>query len=310
MNTLNQTIINEIRLLGFQDFPNFKALFLFLLFLFPIVTVCGNFLIIWLVASNSSLQSPMYFFLTQLSVSDLLVTTTIIPNTLYVICNEGGTMSLSACIIQFYFFACSEVFEFFLLSVMACDRYLAICNPLRYNALMNPVLCIKLVIISWLLSFSMELIVITSVIQLQFCGPNIIDHFFCDYVPLLELSCSDTSFIDEEIILLAIPLSFTPFIIIVVFYVYIIRAAIKISTTSGFSKIFSTCSSHLTVVLIFFGTITGIYMLPNKKKSMTANKILSLLYTVVTPMINPIIYSLRNEDIKKAIKKILGKIND
>ncbi|XP_063302623.1 olfactory receptor 1468-like [Pelobates fuscus] len=310
MNTINQTIMNEIRLLGFQDFPSFKALFLCLLLVFPIVTVCGNILIIWLVASNSSLQSPMYFFLTQLSVSDLIVTTTIVPNTLYVIYNEGGTMSLSACIIQFYFLACSEIFEFFLLSVMACDRYLAICNPLRYSSIMNPFLCVKLVIIFWLLSFSVELIVIISIIQLQFCGPNVIDHFFCDYVPLLELSCSDTSFIEEEIIILTIPLSFTPFISIVVFYVYIIRAAIKIATISGISKVFSTCSSHLTVVIIFYGTLTGIYMLPNKKKSMIANKIASLLYTVLIPMINPIIYSLRNEDIKKAVKKNLGKLTE
>ncbi|XP_063302596.1 olfactory receptor 5V1-like [Pelobates fuscus] len=302
MNTLNQTIINEIRLLGFQDFPSFKALFLFLLFAFLIVTICGNILIIWLVASNISLQSPMYFFLTQLSISDLLVTTTIVPNTLYVIYNDGGTMSLSACIIQFYVFACSEFFEFLLLSVMAYDRYLAICNPLRYNSIMNPVLCIKLDISIWLLSFSVELIVIISIFQLQFCGPIVIDHFFCDYVPLVELSCSDTSFIEEEILLFCIPFSLTPLISIVVFYVYIVRAAIRISNTSGGSKVFSTCSSHLTVVFIFYGSVTGIYVLPNKKKSMTAKKIASLLYTVVTPMINPIIYSLRNEDIKKALK--------
>ncbi|XP_063302626.1 olfactory receptor 1468-like [Pelobates fuscus] len=249
----------------------------------------------------------MYFFLTQLSLSDLLVTTTIVPNTLYVICYDGGTMSFSACIIQFYVFACSEMFEFFLLSVMAYDRYLAICNPLRYNSIMNPVLCIKSVIISWLLSFSVELIVIISIIQLQFCGPNVIDHFFCDYVPLLELSCSDTSFIEEEIIILCVPFSLTPLIIIVVFYVYIVRAAVRVSSISGSSKVFATCSSHLTVVFIFYGTLLGIYMIPNKNKSLTVNKISSLLYTVVTPMINPIIYSLRNEDIKKAVKTILVK---
>ncbi|XP_063302628.1 olfactory receptor 11L1-like [Pelobates fuscus] len=307
MNTINQTIVPDIRLLGFQDFPNYKALFLLLIIIFPIVTVYGNILIIWLVTTNSSLQSPMYFFLTQLSVSDLLVTTSIVPNTLYVICNEGGTMSFSACIIQLYVFSCSEVFEFFLLSVMAYDRYLAICNPLRYISIMNPVLCIKLVIICWLLSFSVELIVIISIVQLQFCGPIVIDHFFCDYVPLVELSCSNTIFIEVENLILCVPCSLTPLIIIVVFYVYIVRAAVKISSTSGSSKVFSTCSSHLTVVFIFYGTLLGIYMSPKKKKSFTVNKISSLLYTVVTPMINPIIYSLRNEDIKKAVKTILVK---
>ncbi|XP_063302625.1 olfactory receptor 11L1-like [Pelobates fuscus] len=307
MNTINQTIVTDIRLLGFQDFPNYKALFLLLLIIFPIVTVYGNILIIWLVASNSSLQSPMYFFLTQLSVSDLLVTTSIVPNTLHVICYDGGTMSFSACLIQFYFLACSEVFEFFLLSVMAYDRYLAICNPLRYISLMNPVLCIILVIICWLLSFSLELIVIISIVQLQFCGPIVIDHFFCDYVPLLELSCSNTFFIEIENLILCVPFSLTPLVIIVVFYVHIVRAAIRISSTSGSSKVFSTCSSHLTVVFIFYGTLLGIYMIPKKKKSFTVNKIFSLLYTVVTPMINPMIYSLRNEDIKKAVKTIWVK---
>ncbi|XP_063302591.1 olfactory receptor 5AS1-like [Pelobates fuscus] len=310
MNVINQTIVTEILLLGFQDLPNIKTLVLFFLLIFPIVTICGNILIIWLVASNSSLQSPMYLFLTQLSITDLLITTAIVPNTLYIIFSEGDTISFYGCIIQFYFFACSEASECFILSVMAFDRYLAICNPLRYRSLMNPIVCVKLVIVTWLLSFSIELGVIISTIQLQFCGPNVIDHFFCDLVPLIELSCSDTSFIEMEVLILCIPVTVTPLISIAVFYVYIVQAALRISTTNGRSKVFSTCSSHLTVVIIFYGTILGIYMLPTKNKSMTVNKMASLLYTVLTPMINPIIYCLRNEDIKNAVKKSFGNINE
>ncbi|XP_063302600.1 olfactory receptor 10A7-like [Pelobates fuscus] len=305
MNVVNQTIVTEILLLGFQDLHDYTILFLFFLPVFLIVTVCGNILIIWLVASNSSLQSPMYFFVTQLCLSDLLVTTVIVPNTLHIICGEGGTMSFSGCIIQLYFYACSESFECFLLSIMAYDRYLAICNPLRYSSLMTPMMCMILVTVSWLTSFFVELILIISLINLQFCGPNVIDHFFCDFAPILELSCSDTNFIEIEALILCIPVTFSPLIIIAVFYVYIVRAAIRISTTSGRAKVFSTCSSHLTLVSIFYGTLTGIYMSPTKEKSMTVKKIASLLYTVLTPMINPIIYSLRNRDIKEAVKKKL-----
>ncbi|XP_063302599.1 olfactory receptor 10A7-like [Pelobates fuscus] len=303
MHVTNQTRVTEILLLGFQDLLHFKMLFLFSLPVFLIVTIFGNILIIWLVASNSSLQSPMYFFLTQLSISDLLVTTNIVPNTLYIIFNEGGTMSLSGCIVQFYFFACSEASECFLLTLMAYDRYLAICNPLRYSMLMNPLVCVTFAIISWLLSFSLELILLISTMFLQFCGTNVIDHFFCDLVPLLKLSCSDTTFFEMEVLIMSVPCCFIPLLSIAVFYVYIVKAAIRISTINGKSKVFSTCSSHLMVVSIFYGSLIGIYMLPTKGKSMTVNKIVSLLYTVVTPMINPIIYSLRNSDIKKVLKK-------
>ncbi|XP_063302144.1 olfactory receptor 11L1-like [Pelobates fuscus] len=305
MNVMNQTIVTEIILLGFQDLIYFKALFLFFLLIFLIVTMYGNILIIWLVASNSSLQSPMYFFLTQLSISDLLVTTAIVPKTLYIICNEGGVISFPGCIIQLYFYACSEAFECFLLSIMAYDRYLAICNPLRYHTLMNPMLCMILVVISWLLGFFVESIIVISLINLQFCGPNVIDHFFCDLVPLLELSCSETYFIEVESLILCVPITFSPLIIITIFYVYIVQAALRISTSSGRAKVFSTCSSHLIVVSIFYGTLTGIYMSPGQKNSTTVKKIASLFYTVLTPMINPIIYSLRNKEIRETVKKKL-----
>ncbi|XP_063305965.1 olfactory receptor 11L1-like [Pelobates fuscus] len=309
MHFINQTTVTEIILLGFQDLLHFKTLFSLSLPVFLFVTVCGNILIIWLVASNSSLQSPMYFFLTQLSISDLLVTATIVPETIFIIFNEGGTMSFSGCLIQYYFYACTVGCECFLLSIMAYDRYLAICNPLRYSSLMNATLRVTLVIITWLFNLFTSLTILISVIQLQFCGPNVIDHFFCDIFPLLDLSCSDIKLLEMEILILCVPISITPLISIIVFYVCIVQAALRISTTTGRSKVFSTCSSHLTVVSIFFGTLTGIYMIPTKKKYLTANKIASLLYTVVTPMINPIIYSLKNKDIKDAVKKNIVKIN-
>ncbi|KAM8972661.1 olfactory receptor 11L1-like [Pelodytes ibericus] len=300
----NQTMVTEILLLGFQNLRTFKISFFLLLLFCYILTLIGNLIIIWLVASNRSLQSPMYFLLTQLSVSDIILITNIVPNALYITWQGGGAMLFSGCIIQFYFFATSETSECFLLSIMAYDRYLAICNPLRYTSLMNIMLCIKFVIVTWLLSFSLILIDIISMIQLQFCGSNVIDHFFCDLSPLLELSCSDTSVLQIEIILFCVPSVMFPLLLIITSYGHIVQAVLHISTTSGRSKAFSTCSSHLTVVSMFYGTLIGIYMVPRKGKSLPINKVLSLLYTVIMPMINPIIYSLRNEDIKKALRKM------
>ncbi|KAM8972670.1 olfactory receptor 11L1-like [Pelodytes ibericus] len=308
MDEKNQTMVTEFLLLGFQNIGRFKTLFFLLLFVFHVATVIGNLIIIWLVVSNRSLQTPMYFFLAQLSVSDIFLTTNIAPNTLSIIWNDGGSMSFSGCIIQYYFFSGSEAAECFLLSLMAYDRYLAICKPLRYTSLMNIMLCIKLVIISWLLSFSIVLIDTVSMVELQFCGPNVIDHFFCDFTPLIELSCSDTSIIQVELIILCVPTAVFPLIVIIASYTHIVQAVLRISTTSGRSKAFSTCSSHLTVVSLFYGTLIGIYMLPSKGKSLTINKVLALLYTVITPMINPIIYSLRNKDIKKAMKKNMAHV--
>ncbi|KAM8972664.1 olfactory receptor 11L1-like [Pelodytes ibericus] len=300
----NQTMVIKFFLLGFQNLQQFKTLFFILLLIFYVATLIGNVIIIWLVASNRSLQSPMYFLLTQLSVSDIILTTSIVPNTLSITWRDGGAVSFFDCIIQFYFFASSEGAECYLLSIMAYDRYLAICNPLRYNSLMNIMLCIKLVIISWLLSFSMVLIDTISLFRLQYCKPNIIGHFFCDFAPLPELSCSDTTILHVESFILCVLIAILPLLVIMASYGHIVQAVLRISTISGRLKAFSTCSCHLTIVSLFYGTLIGIYMLPSKVKSLSINKVLSLLYTVIIPMTNPIIYTLRNKDIKKAMIKM------
>ncbi|XP_053319945.1 olfactory receptor 6F1-like [Spea bombifrons] len=306
---MNQTINAEFFLLGFPNLQRVKTLvFMFLLVLY-LITLSGNVVIMWLVASCGSLHSPMYFFLTQLSLADILLITDIVPNALWIICNKGRTMSLTECILQFHFFCWPESLECFLLSVMAYDRYLAICRPLRYHTLMNPMLCLKLIVICWFISFFATLIDIINLSQLQFCGPSRIDHFYCDIVPLMELTCSDTSFFRIEILLLCVPVAFTPLVVITVSYVYIVHAVLKITTTSGRRKAFSTCSSHLIVVSTYYGLMIGIYMLPARGKSLNVGKVFSLFYTVVTPMVNPIIYSLRNHDIREAIEKKIYKTN-
>ncbi|XP_072259154.1 olfactory receptor 11L1-like [Pyxicephalus adspersus] len=198
----------------------------------------------------------------------------------------------------------TKAFECLLLTLMSYDRYLAICRPLHYNAIMNRPLCIKLVTVSWILTLSILLIDILTLSKLQFCRSNIIDHFFCDLDPLLELSCSDTFMIRLEVFLLSTPIIIIPSFIIIISYTYIILAILKIQSKDGRQKTFSTCSSHLSVVIIFYGTLFCIYILPNRGQTVNINKILSLVYTVVTPLLNPIIYGLRSQEIKKALKKL------
>ncbi|XP_018415299.1 PREDICTED: olfactory receptor 11L1-like [Nanorana parkeri] len=305
MSLENHTQVSEIILLGFPNLYKLNSLIFVLLLLIYFVTINGNLLIITLVANSKNLQSPMYFFLTQLSMSDILLTTDIVPNTLASVMNGGIVMSLVGCITQFYIFGASESLECFILTVMAYDRYLAICNPLRYSSIMNYPLFLNLILLSWLLGFFFTLVTLITISTLDFCGPNVIDHFFCDINPILDLSCSETYTVHMEALLLSVPVMVIPLMITLTSYGCIGQAILKVSSKIGRWKPFSTCSSHLTVVCMFYGTLIGIYMLPTKGLSPNINKVICLLYTVVTPMLNPIIYSLRNKDIKEAAKMIL-----
>ncbi|XP_063785642.1 olfactory receptor 11L1-like [Pseudophryne corroboree] len=301
--------ISYVYLLGFPNLNNFNSLlFLFVLFTY-FVTICGNVIIIFLVSMSNSLHSPMYYFITLISLLDILMTTDIVPNLLHIVLHGGGSMSLAACIAQLYVFANIETSECLFLMVMSYDRYVAICNPLRYNAIINKAFCVKSVIASWSLSFLLMLISEVYICKLDFCGPNVIDHFFCDFHPVLELSCSDTSLIQIQVSLSGIVFVICPFTAIIVSYVFIITTILNIRSNSGRQKAFSTCSSHLTVVCIFFGTLLSVYMVPNKGLNLGASKVLSLLYTVVTPLLNPFIYSLRNKDFKGAFEKNIYNFN-
>ncbi|XP_073510969.1 olfactory receptor 1500-like [Phyllobates terribilis] len=301
----NATSISDVILLGFQNLQNFKPLCFTILLLVYFATMSGNLLIITLVSMSKSLHSPMYYFLTQLSLADLLLSTDISPQTLTLVLNGVSTISFTSCISQFYFFAVSESLECLLLSVMSYDRFAAICNPLRYHSLMNSIICVKMVATSWLLSFLFILIDTTTIGLLHFCGPNVIDHFFCDFQPILELSCSDVSVVHLELIIFGFLGLVLPFAIILVSYVYILQVILKIPSITGRYKAFSTCSSHLTTVCLFYTTIFCIYVLPSGQ-SLSTSKLLSLFYTMGTPLINPIIYSLRNREIKEAFRKMMN----
>ncbi|KAM8972690.1 olfactory receptor 11L1-like [Pelodytes ibericus] len=308
MNKENLSSVTEIHLLGFHQLHTLRSLFFSILLICYLLTISVNLVLIALVFSSRNLHVPMYIFLTQVSICDIVLTTNIVPRMLSIIINEGGISSLAACITQFYFFGGSETSECFLLTAMSYDRYVAICHPLRYNSIMDNVSCIKLNIVSWLLGFSIILVTAVTIAKLRFCGPNIIDHFFCDLGPLLQLSCSDTFIVQMEAILLCVPVLITPLIIITVSYFYIVLTIVKIPSISGRQKAFSTCSSHLAVVSIYYGTLISIYVVPTKGQSLSVSKGLSLLYTVVTPVLNPIIYSLRNKDIKEALKICMQKL--
>ncbi|XP_012809395.1 olfactory receptor 11L1-like [Xenopus tropicalis] len=307
MNEKNQTWVSEIVLLGFQNLHNFKVPLFSLFLLIYILTVWENVLIIVLVAFSRNLHSPMYFFLQQLSLTDLLGSSDIGPTLLQTVINNGATMSFYGCLTQLYFWGCSGIFECLLLAVMAYDRYVAICIPLRYTSIMTHRVCTKLVVIPWALGFGISVITVKLTGTLEVCDQNTINHFFCDVFPLVELSCSDTFSLQIEAFFLFVPIIVFPVVVIIVSYMCIAHAILKIVSHTGRQKAFSTCSSHLAVVSMFYGTIIAIYVVPPRKDLQTISKVLSLLYTVGTPLVNPLIYSLRNKDLNIALKNL--KVN-
>ncbi|KAM9313169.1 olfactory receptor 1468-like [Gastrophryne carolinensis] len=308
MEEKNITMITVIHILGFQILQSMKYWVFFLFLMIYCVTICGNLLIITVVSFSKTLQFPMYFFLSQLSLSDILLATDILPNFLHSVLVQDTVMPFSDCITQFYFFDVSETLECLLLTVMSYDRYLAICKPLHYTMIMSHQVCWLTIVTSWILSFLIVLIHTLTISQLQFCGPNVVDHFFCDFDPILKLSCSDTAVVQLEVTVLSAFFVVIPFFIIIVSYIYIIVTILEIPSIAGRKKAFSTCSSHLSVVSLYYGTLVCVYLVPTREQSWNMTKFLSLLYTVVTPLMNPVIYSLRNKDLKDVAGKLVKQV--
>nr|DBA29688.1 TPA: hypothetical protein GDO54_005751 [Pyxicephalus adspersus] len=300
--------ISTVLILGFPNLHDCRYLLFYLLLLAFCVSICGNVFLIMMVSHDKNLKSPMYFFLSQLSICDILLSIDSVPNTLVVVLKEGGSMSLAGCILQYTFFVISECSECLLLTVMSYDRYLAICNPLHYASMMGDGLCKVLSFMCWTLSIFYSLVLSSSISSLYFCGPNTIDHFFCDLDPILKLSCSDVFFIQIEAKVLSIPAVVCPFLFIIVSYIYIVIAVLNISSISGRQKAFLTCSSHLTVVCLYYGTVIAVYIFPAPLQSLTLNKSFTMIYATVTPSLNPIVYSLRNKDIMEALARFVGKM--
>ncbi|XP_073166324.1 olfactory receptor 6N1-like [Lepidochelys kempii] len=304
----NQTAITEFFLLGFGELPDLQIL-LFLIFLVMyMATVSGNTLIMVLIVADQHLHTPMYFFLGNLSCIETCYTTTILPRMLASLLTGDRTISVSGCITQLYFFGSLVGMECCLLAAMSYDRYLAICKPLHYSTLMNTRFCLHLAAGSWLNGFLALTILVLFLSQLIFCGPNEIDHFYCDAIPLIELSCSDTHQVILMDFILSCVFTLPPFLLTLMSYMCIIATILRIPSTTRRQKAFSTCSSHLIVVTIFYGTLMIVYLLPKRDTLRDLNKVVSLCYTVLTPLVNPLIYSLRNREVKEALSKAVKRV--
>ncbi|XP_074838640.1 olfactory receptor 5V1-like [Carettochelys insculpta] len=306
-NGRNQTPIIQFILLGFGNVRELQPL-LFLLFLvFYIVTVVGNTLIIILVVIDHHLHIPMYYLLGNLSTLETCYTSTILPRLLVSLATGDRTISFKGCIVQLYCFGVMSATECLLLTAMSYDRYVAICNPLRYAALMNGRVCAKLVAGSWISSLVGCGIVHVFLSHLTFCESNEIDHYFCDFSPLINLSCDNTQILQLVTFIISAIGTLVPCLLTLTSYICIIVTILRIPSSTGRKKAFSTCSSHLIVVTVFYGTLITIYVVPTANSPKVLNKVFSVFYTVLTPMINPVIYSLRNKEVNESLRKILGK---
>ncbi|XP_061448048.1 olfactory receptor 1361-like [Rhineura floridana] len=303
----NQSIITEFILLGFGELQQ-QQIFLFLVFfVIYILTMAANILTTLLIVTARYLHTPMYFFLGNLSCLEILYSSTLLPKMLANLLTGDKSISLKGCMTQLYFFAFLGSTECYLLSVMSYDRFLAICRPLHYRTRMKNGLCIQLAVGSWINGIVFTSIYLSLILQLSYCGPNEIDHFFCESLPLISLSCSDTRLVRYASIILGFGFTLPPFALNLLFYMYIIAAIKRIPSNTGRQKAFSTCSSHLIVVSVFYGGLLIACFIPKTEETKTPNKILSLLYTVLPPLFNPFVYSLRNKDVKEGLKKLLGR---
>ncbi|XP_068129308.1 olfactory receptor 4E2-like [Hyperolius riggenbachi] len=297
----NRSLVTEFTLSGVSHSYEVQITFLVLFLVLYLMTLSGNFLIISAVHTDPHLHSPMYFFLGNLSFLDICYSTVTIPKMLVNILSHRKTISFGQCMSQLFFLHLFGGTECFLLTVMAYDRYVAICNPLRYHVVMSYKCSYWLVASTWLAGFLHSFTQAFLTYQLPFCGPNNIDHFFCDVHPLAALACSDTFFIDMFIIANSGMISLSCFVVLLFSYVGILITILKIQSSEGRQKAFSTCASHLLVVTFFFGPCVFIYLRP--PVNYTEDKLVSFLYTALTPLLNPIIYTLRNQEVKAAIKK-------
>ncbi|XP_013977269.1 olfactory receptor-like protein OLF4 [Vulpes vulpes] len=306
MESGNDTQISEFYLLGFSEKPELQPLIFGLFLSMYLITVFGNLLIILSISTDPNLHTPMYFFLANLSFVDICFTSTTIPKMLWNIQTQSKVISYAGCITQIYFLILFAVLDVFLLSVMAYDRYVAICHPLHYMVIMNPLLCGLLVLVSWIICILNSLLQSLMMLRLSFCTHLNIPHFFCELNEMVQLACSDTFLNNLVMYFAALLLGGGPFAGILYSYSKIVSSIRGISSAQGKYKAFSTCASHLSVVCLFYCTMLGVYLSSAATQSSHASAVASVMYTVVTPMLNPFIYSLRNRDIKMALRRIIG----
>nr|XP_004657350.1 olfactory receptor 2G3 [Jaculus jaculus] len=309
MGWANESSLMGFILLGFSDHPHLEAVLFVFVLAFYLLTLVGNITIIIISYLDPPLHTPMYFFLSNLSILDLCFTTSLAPQTLVNLRGPEKTITFGGCVAQLYISLALGSTECILLAVMALDRYVAVCKPLHYTVIMNPQVCQWLASLSWLSGLANSLIHATFTLQLPLCGNHRLDHFICEVPALLKLACVDTTV--NELVLFVVSILFLVMspALILISYGFIAHAVLRIKSAEARHKAFSTCSSHLTVVVVFYGTVIYMYLQPSDSYSQEQGKFISLFYTMVTPTLNPIVYTLRNKDVKEALKKLLsGKL--
>ncbi|XP_008832103.1 olfactory receptor 10A3-like [Nannospalax galili] len=304
MKSQNDSSVVEFTLLGFSNFPELQGQMFGAFLVIYLVTFMGNAIIIAIIFLDQSLHIPMYMFLQNLSIVDLCFSTAITPKMLVVLTLEKTTISFGGCFAQMYLILLFGGTECFLLGTMAYDRFAAICHPLSYPVIMNKRVFMKLAIFSWVSGIMVATVQTTWVFSFPFYGSKEINHLFCETPPVLELACADTFLFEIYTFTGTVLIAMVPFLLILLSYIRIIFAILKMSSTTGRQKAFSTCASHLTSVTLFYGTASMTYLQPKSKYSPDTKKLMSLAYTLLTPLLNPLIYSLRNNEMKRSVMKL------
>ncbi|KAM4015384.1 olfactory receptor 10A7-like [Anomaloglossus baeobatrachus] len=307
METRNQTTITEFILLGFSDDPQLQYLFFLVLISIFKISLLAHMFIILIYRFCTNLHTPMYFFLANFSFLEINYLLTIVPKMLVNLLSRKKTITFLGCAVQFYCFLVLGSTECYMLAAMAYDRYNAICHPLLYNSIMRRAVCIWLVIGCWIIGTTLAVIRTIFLYILPFCGSNRINHFYCDILPLIDLACSNSHFNEFATLIISSFLIVGSFLLTLISYTNIIWAIVKQHPTANRRKAFSTCTSHLIVVTMFYGSGTIMYLRPKSRYGMDEGKFLSLTYTIIVPMLNPFIYTLRNNDVKDAVRKIVSK---
>nr|XP_048301259.1 olfactory receptor 8K3-like [Myodes glareolus] len=308
MEKQNLTVVTEFILMGITERPELQAPLFGLFLVIYMSSMVGNLGMIILTTVDSRLQTPMYFFIRHLAITDLGYSTAVGPKMLINFVVDLNIISYNLCATQLAFFLVFIISELFILSAMSYDRYVAICKPLLYTVIMSQRVCNVLVAIPYCYCTFVSLLVVIKIFTLSFCGPNVISHFYCDSLPLISLICSNTHEIEMIILVLAAFNLISSLLVVLVSYLLILITILRMNSAEGRRKAFSTCGSHLTVVTVFYGTLIFMYVQPQSRHSFDTDKVASIFYTLIIPMLNPLIYSMRNKDVKYALQRTLRKI--
>ncbi|XP_073498391.1 olfactory receptor 5AS1-like [Phyllobates terribilis] len=305
LEMFNQSSSSRFNLLGLSDAPYLKVIGFLAFLAMYLITLLANLLLIVVVNVNPKLQTPMYFFLINLSFVDIFLSSTVVPKILINTLSKDKSISLLECAIQMHFHLTLGSIECLILAIMAYDRFVAICKPLHYNTIMSRKLCVSLATVSWIISFVNSIFHVIYTFQMSFCHSHDVNHFFCEVPAFILMSCSDTWLHEVTMYISAGIVASLSFFFILISYIHILATILKISSTHGRYKALSTCASHIIVVTVYYGNIMILYLRPHSQSSPDMDNIVSVLYSAVTPMLNPIIYSVRNKDVKGTIRKNL-----